>query len=283
MYFSQYNKSKSKSFGKKTRFKKNKKGLLGGILRFIKLAVIIAAIVPALYLIDKGYKTLAGVSNWIAPAYIDSYLKVRSIRIKGNSFVTEDALAPYLQSVQDHNILFVDIKDLANKIKKLPWVKDVMVRRALPDTIYIDISERTPAVYVNDNGNLYLADEEGIILGDKTDNLLNLPVVYGLNLPKMSQENKIPVEGLLPAIEAKREITSIPWIDISTTGIEVEEGRQIVLHLKGYRIRLGRGEYKEKLNRFYEISKNLQDKGIPFKEVDLRFNNQVIVKTLKVI
>ena len=75
-------------------------------------------------------------------------------------------------------------------------------------------------------------------------------------------------------------LTSIPWIDLTTTGIEVGERSQIVLHLKGYRIKLGRGGYQEKLQRFYNIVKNLQDRDIPYKEVDLRFENQVIVKTL---
>ena len=141
----------------------------------------------------------------------------------------------------------------------------------------------TPAVYVNNDHNLYLADEEGVILGDKTENALILPVVYGIDLPKGGTGNKSPVEGLSAAIEVKRELSSLSWIDLSTTGIEVEERGQIVLHLKGYRIRLGRGGYREKLKRFNEIAKNLEEKGIPYKEIDLRFDNQVIVRTVKVI
>ena len=279
MYFSQY-KSNKKSGSKRNRIKKKNKGLFGGILKFIKLTAVIALIIPVLYLIDKGYGFMSDSLNF---SRLDSYLRVHSVRIKGNSFITEDELSPFIQMTEGHNILLVDIKDIANKLKRHAWIKDVSVRKEFPDTILVDISERTPSVYVNNNGDLYLADEEGVILGDKADNLLNLPVVYGVNLPKMSVGNKTRVEELLPAIEVKRDLASIPWIDISTTGIEVEDQGQIVLHLQGYRIRLGKGQYKEKLQHFYEISKNLQDKGIPYKEVDLRFDNQVIIKTIKVI
>ncbi len=280
MYFSQYNKSNKKSSVKKNRFKKNNKGLFSGIFRFIKLAIIIASIIPVLYLMDKGY---GFINNSMDFGRLDYYLKVQSVKVKGNNFVTEDELVPYLQRIEGHNILTLDIKDIANRIKNHPWIKDVSVRRELPDTIHIDISERTPAVYVNDHGSLYLADEEGIILGGNTEDLLSLPVVYGVNLSNRGIGNKNPVEGLSVAIEVKRELASIPWIDLSTTGIEVEEREQIVLHLQGYRIKLGRGGYKEKLQRFYEITKNLKEKGIPYKEVDLRFDNQVIIKTIKII
>ena len=280
MYSSKY--KANKKFHRKKNSFKNNKGLYGGIIRFIKLVVIIAAIVPLFYLIDKGYGFInhfLDVSRW------DNYLEVRSVRVKGNNFITRDELAPYLQmqKVQGHNILTVDIKDIASRVRNYPWIKDVSVRREFPDTILVEISERTPAVYVNDHGNLYLADEEGVLLGDKTENLLSLPVVYGIDLSKMNIGNRGPVEGLSAAIEVRRELTSIPWIDLSTTGIEVEERDQIVLHLKGYRIKLGRGGYREKLQRFYGITKNLQEKGIPYKEVDLRFDNQIIIKTIKII
>ena len=280
MYFSQYRSHKKPFLKKRNGLKKNQGGLFGGIIRFLKLAVIIASLVPALYLMDKGY-------GFISQSHIldkaDNFLKVRSVKIKGNRFVPAEELAPYLGRIEGRNIFRIDIRDIANRVKRHPWVKEVSIRRELPDTLWVDISERTPAVYVNNNGSLYLADEEGIILGDKTENALILPVVYGITLPKKGARNKGPLEGLPAAIEVKRELSSLPWIDLSTTGIEVEERGQIVLHLKGYRIRLGRGGYREKLKRFNEIAKNLEEKGIPYKEIDLRFDNQVIVRTVKVI
>jgi cell division septal protein FtsQ len=280
MYFSQYRSHKKPFIKKRNGLKKNPGGLFGGVIRFLRLAVIIASLVPALYLMDKGY---GFISKSPILHQADNFLKVRSVKIKGNRFVPAEELAPYLGRIEGRNIFRIDIRDIANGVKRHPWVKEVAIRRELPGTIWVDISERTPAVYVNNNGRLYLADEEGMILGDKTKNALILPVVYGINLPKGGTGNKSPVEGLSAAIEVKREISSLPWIDLSTTGIEVEERGQIVLHLKGYRIRLGRGGYREKLKRFNEIAKNLEDKGIPYKEIDLRFDNQVIVRTVKVI
>lgn len=272
MYFSQY-KCRKKKTGKKNRFKDDK-GIYGGIIRFTKLAMIIISIIPTLYLIDRVYKVIHETT------FLAHYFKIRSVKVKGNHFIAEEDLAPLLKGMQGRSILKVDIQDMANQVKRHPWIKDVTVRRELPATLFVDIVERTPAVYLSSAGKLYLADEEGVILGDKTGRLLSLPVVYGVNLPDLKIGKKSPAEGLLSAIEVKKELNAVPWLDLSSAGIEVKERVQIVLHLKGYRIKLGRGRYKEKLDRFYDIAKNLQEKGVSYKEVDLRFDNQVIVNTV---
>jgi len=273
MYLTKYNRV-NKKYHKKNNRIKNNKGIYGGIIRFLKLAIIIVSIVPTLYFIDRGYNFLNRSVN------LDSFFTVRNVKIKGNTFISMDELSHYLKGVQGKSILSVNLKGVANKIKNHPWVRDVSVRRELPGTIWVDVLERTPAVYVNTDSKLYIADEEGVILGNNSGELLRLPVVYGIDISGIKSGGKSREEGLKSAIEVKRVLTSIPWIDLTTTGIEVGERSQIVLHLKGYRIKLGRGGYQEKLQRFYNIVKNLQDRDIPYKEVDLRFENQVIVKIL---
>ena len=273
MYLTKYNRV-NKKYHKKNNRIKNNKGIYGGIIRFLKLAIIIVSIVPTLYFIDRGYNFLNRSVN------LDSFFTVRNVKIKGNTFISMDELSHYLKGVQGKSILSVNLKGVANKIKNHPWVRDVSVRRELPGTIWVDVLERTPAVYVNTDSKLYIADEEGVILGNNSGELLRLPVVYGIDISGIKSGVKSREEGLKSAIEVKRVLTSIPWIDLTTTGIEVGERSQIVLHLKGYRIKLGRGGYQEKLQRFYNIVKNLQDRDIPYKEVDLRFENQIIVKIL---
>ena len=274
MYFSQYNSNK-KSSRKRNRAKgQDTQGLRRGLIKFIILAGIIISIIPSVYLIDRTYRFINET------AYLDHYLKVRSVRVRGNNFVSTDEMNTYLAGISGRNILKVDIEDVAGRLKKHPWIKDVSVRRELPSSVVVDVVERTPAVYVNNNGALYIADEEGILLGDKWGGPLNLPVVYGVTLTGVKIGEKSASERLLSAIDVKKELSTIPWIELPFTGIEVDERSNIVLHLRGYRIKLGHGGYKDKLMRFYGIAKDLKDKGIPYKEVDLRFDGQVVVKTL---
>ncbi|MBI5193448.1 MAG: FtsQ-type POTRA domain-containing protein [Nitrospirae bacterium] len=302
MYFYKYkpNKksygNKAKSTGNKGRSKGLSKGLSNGIIKgigrgirgYAKFLIIILAIVPVLYLADKA---IAVAHNRISfsshvPALptdlVSSFLKIKSVTLSGNKFVTEEEVSPYLDGLKGTNIFKADIKTLMNKLKEHPWIKDVTVKRELPASILVNILERMPALYISSNGRLYLADEDGVFLGEKPESVLNLPVVYGVSLRGAGSGIKagetVSAEGMQSALEVKKELTAIPWMDISSSGIEINDSNQVTLHLKEYSIRLGRGEYKEKLRRFHELAKNFRDKGTSFKEVDLRFKNQVIVK-----
>ena len=284
MHFSQY-KSKKKPAKKKNRLNgQNTKKLRKGVIRFLILAGIVVSVIPVVYFSDNVYRLASKkpVKQRIAAqtSWSDRHFTVQSVRITGNNFVTMEELSPYLQRVKGNNIFKLDIADMANRLRNNPWIKDVSVRRELPSSIAINIVERTPAVYINSKNGLYLSDEEGILLGEKGVSSFGLPVVYRISLDGTGTGKKTNSEALLSAIRIKKELSSIPWIELPLTGIEVDGRSDITLHMRGYRIKLGHDRYKDKLRRFNEIARDLNGKGIPYKEVDLRFDNQVVVQTL---
>jgi len=284
MHFSQY-KSKKKPAKKKNRLNgQNTKKLRKGVIRFLILAGIVVSVIPVIYFSDNVYRLASEkpVKQRIAAqtSWSDRHFTVQSVRITGNNFVTMEELSPYLQRVKGNNIFKLDIADMANRLRNNPWIKDVSVRRELPSSIAINIVERTPAVYINSKNGLYLSDEEGILLGEKGVSSFGLPVVYGISLEGTGTGKKTNSEALFSAIRIKKELSSIPWIELPLTGIEVDGRSDITLHMRGYRIKLGHDRYKDKLRRFNEIARDLNGKGIPYKEVDLRFDNQVVVQTL---
>lgn len=284
MHFSQY-KSTKKPAKKKNRLNgQNTKKLRKGVIRFLILAGIVVSVIPVVYFSDNVYRLASKkpVKQRIAAqtSWSDRHFTVQSVRITGNNFVTMEELSPYLQRVKGNNIFKLDIADMANRLRNNPWIKDVSVRRELPSSIAINIVERTPAVYINSKNGLYLSDEEGILLGEKGVSSFGLPVVYGISLEGTGTGKKTNSEALFSAIRIKKELSSIPWIELPLTGIEVDGRSDITLHMRGYRIKLGHDRYKDKLRRFNEIARDLNGKGIPYKEVDLRFDNQVVVQTL---
>jgi len=284
MHFSQY-KSTKKPAKKKNRLNgQNTKKLRKGVIRFLILAGIVVSVIPVIYFSDNVYRLASKkpVKQRIAAqtSWSDRHFTVQSVRITGNNFVTMEELSPYLQRVKGNNIFKLDIADMANRLRNNPWIKDVSVRRELPSSIAINIVERTPAVYINSKNGLYLSDEEGILLGEKGVSSFGLPVVYGISLEGTGTGKKTNSEALFSAIRIKKELSSIPWIELPLTGIEVDGRSDITLHMRGYRIKLGHDRYKDKLRRFNEIARDLNGKGIPYKEVDLRFDNQVVVQTL---
>src|SRR3989304_6698120 len=281
MYFSQY---KSKPAKKNRVRSRNRDNFRKGLIKFIILAGIIVSVIPVVYFSDRIISDSRDTQNKDAahkqPSYLSRRFTVQSVSVTGNNFVSMEELNPYLHKVKGVNIFKSDIEDIAKRLRNIPWIKDVSVRREPPSSISVNIVERTPAVYVNSKGGLYLADEEGTLLGEKEGLSFSLPVVYGISLEGTRTGEKSNSEALRSAILVRNELSSLPWIELPQTGIEVDGRSDITLHLRGYRIRLGHDKYREKLVRFNEIAKDLNGKGIPYKEVDLRFHNQVVVQTL---
>ena len=55
----------------------------------------------------------------------------------------------------------VDVSDIRSRLLEFGWVKDARVSRRFPDTLVIDIVERTPAALWQDEDRLTLIDAEG--------------------------------------------------------------------------------------------------------------------------
>ncbi|WP_309621778.1 cell division protein FtsQ/DivIB [Novosphingobium sp.] len=56
---------------------------------------------------------------------------------------------------------FVDLEDIRGRLLQLSWVEDARVSRRLPDTVVVDIIERTPVAVLSRPGRLALIDAKG--------------------------------------------------------------------------------------------------------------------------
>ena len=63
-----------------------------------------------------------------------------------------------------------------------PWVEQAVLRRVLPSTVEVVIRERTPMAIGRIRGDLYLVDEEGLVIDEFGPNYaqFDLPIVDGL-------------------------------------------------------------------------------------------------------
>lgn len=74
----------------------------------------------------------------------------------------------------------VDVDRIRERLLRFGWVKDARVSRRLPDTLVIDIVERTPSALWQDQQRLALIDSDGVVL-DRVpiDKMPDLPLVIG--------------------------------------------------------------------------------------------------------
>src|SRR3546814_10117498 len=83
----------------------------------------------------------------------------------------------------------VDLEDVRADLMKYGWIKDARVSRRLPDTLVVDIVERTPAAIWQHNNRLSLIDEKGVVLEPVTvATMPDLPLVIGPRANPRSQD-----------------------------------------------------------------------------------------------
>jgi cell division septal protein FtsQ len=170
---------------------------------------------------------------------------------------------------------------MASRIQRHPWVQSVSVRREFPRTVKIGVRERVPFVYINQKKRFFIADDRGIVLGEAESYRWNLPVVYGVDLQGVEPGRGPVPSPLQKAIEVRRYLASDPdHSGGAFVGIEVTPRMDVVLHYKEMSVKLGGDRFPEKLKRLHEIEKKVAGEGLPLKEVDLRYGDQVVVRTL---
>ena len=183
---------------------------------------------------------------------------IKTIILKGQFVhVDEDSLHNSFQSFIGEDLVDIDIIDIKNNVKKNDWVKNALVERQYPNTLFIEIFEYTPIIFWN--GHSYI-DDEGIKFKVKNNILSDLPQIYSntKNYKKM-YDLYLDLSKMLEKIDLK--IYSISH-DRDMLNISTNKYDFLVRY----------SEYYIKIDEFihvYEQFRNQYKKNI--KTIDLRY------------
>lgn len=130
-------------------------------LHRIFLTIIIAAGLALAWTVAS----IAGVPEMarleLARAASRSGFEVRSVSVTGTQRMNEQTVYERVLAEQDRPMPLVDLDDVRARLLDLDWVADARVSRQLPDTLKVDIVERTPHAVLKKPAGLVLIDPEG--------------------------------------------------------------------------------------------------------------------------
>ncbi len=173
----------------------------------------------------------ASSSNWVRTKAVavasDSGFRVENILVEGRKYSDPDILLAVINIEKGDPIFSFNPSEAKTQIEKTDWVKSVRVERRLPDTIYINITEREPlALWQSENG-LSLIDNDGeIITRSNLDKFKNLLMVSGENSPKKAKEF---ISILAAESELEAMIDNVKLIDNRRWNLYLNDGKLIKL------------------------------------------------------
>lgn len=188
---------------------------------------------------------------------------------------------PHLMgSLLGRNIFEVNLPELEEEIfRKHPELLKVWVRREFPNRLHIGVTPRMPVAFLR-TGELFGVDREGILLpGEHLVRPKDLPTIVGIQerIERDQIGGVLRSKGLAMALVFLEELEELPDLKRYVQTIDVSDpGNLSFLTPSGLEVRVGEGEFSEKLKLFDRTRVTLGGRFNEIKYIDLRFDEVVI-------
>lgn len=159
-----------------------------------------------------------------------------------------------------------DVNVIQQQIERLPWIKQVSVRKQWPDELKIHLVEFTPVACWNDS---HMVDSDGVSFSVPANHMgkETLPMLYG---PEGSEKEVLAGYHSMDDVLKARKFT------LKVASMTARRSWQLVTS-DDVRIELGRTDTMKRLNRFIELYPVLLQQGQNehkrINSVDLRYDS----------
>ena len=212
-----------------------------------------------------------------------AFLHVNRIAVRGNHRLSTGEVMALVADLKGRHILRTDLGLWRARLLQSSWVRDATVRRILPSTVEVVVTERRPLGIGGVGGLLYLVDSEGAIIDEYGPAYgdLDLPIVRGFvgrdveNGRAANAARAALAARVLSAFSRREVAESVSEIDVSDPN-----GASVILKGDTALVKLGREDFLERLQSYLELAPALRVQVPEIDYVDLRFDRRVYVRAV---
>jgi len=227
---------------------------------------------------------LVGYAGFRATALVlhASTLQVTRISVSGNVRLSSGEVQAIVTGLRGSNILTVDLAKYRARLLDAPWVAEVAMRRILPSTVQIFLSERRPMGVCRMGPDLYLVDPHGMIIDRFGPQYaeFDLPIIDGLvrgapgDEPSIDERRAELASRVIDALASRRDLAR------RVSQIDVRDAHDAVVLLESdtAMLHLGEDRFVERVQNYVDLSDALHARVPDIDYVDLRYDERVYVK-----
>src|SRR3982751_1862618 len=219
--------------------------VLGGFLLAIGAVVLLALDIPAKA--ERAAGTAIGEAGFTVSGYQIVGLHHMNRALIDRVVTDELHRAAELSGRDKAPQALVDVSSIRNRLLQFGWVKDARVSRRLPDTLVIDIVERSPAALWQNQGQLALIDSDGVVLDRvPVDKMPDLPLLIGPGANAREQQ----LTRLMAAVPTlKPQLASATWVGGRRWDLNFQSGETLALPE-------GEGDARAALTKFARLDRS---------------------------
>ena len=213
------------------------------------------------------------INGWLAiieKKFMDTTVSLgfslQNVFVEGRKNTRVEEILHNMQVKKGMPILNLDTDAILKNIKNLPWVKEGLIKRKLPSSIFVYLEEKRPIEFWISADEFWLIDEWGDVINTKEiDGYNGLILISGIDAPRFVT-NLIQIINLVPNLA--KNVKAATRVGARRWDVFLKDGTKIMLPESGTLtawVRLG----------------EIFNKNIIFREtnlVDLRIRDRIILR-----
>jgi len=202
-------------------------------------------------------------------------LPISRIEVYGEKNMAGEEVLALLAVEKGENLFRHSSGEVAQRLLSSPWVKNASVRKELMNMkLLVRVEERQPFVIIRKEGKEFISDMEGRLLEELRGDVPPF-------LPVLEADWRGHPDTFKEAVVFARLLKERGYFEKPVT-ITAEGGPETLsMDLDGITVRVGYGDYEQKLEKLKELEAEIERRGIPAESIDLRFANRVVVSPLE--
>jgi cell division protein FtsQ len=214
-----------------------------------------------------------------------SGLQVRHISVRGNVRLASGDVQAIVDGLKGASILTADLAGYRKRLMESPWVADAELRRVLPSTVEVFVSERRPIGLCRLGSAVYLVDPHGTLIDEFGPQYseFDLPIIDGLDRgagpgrPTIDEARAELAARVIDALSARKDLVEkVSEIDVSDAHDAV-----VLLQNDTALLHLGEEKFLERVQSYVDLAPALKQRVPQIDYVDLRFDERVYVRPAK--
>jgi cell division protein FtsQ len=212
-------------------------------------------------------------------------LQVERIVVRGNERLSKGEILAVLSGLRGESLMKTDLDRWRKRLLASPWVRDAALRRSLPSTVEVVVSERQPIGIGRIGGEMYLVDERGVIIDQYGPQYadLDLPIIDGLSAASGAGGSLTDEARAELAARVIAAVKSKPAIARRLSQVDVADLHNAAVILSGdpAMIQLGEDRFLARLQSYLDLAPTLRERVADIDYVDLRFDDRIYVRPTK--
>lgn len=222
--------------------------------------------------------------NFFSFIFSSNFCNIEKVIITGNDYLSEDEILYKSKIKLGENIFKFDQKKMIDSLMQEPWIKEVEVKRVIPNKIVISIKERKAAVFALIGEEYFTFSKEGLVLSkiNRPEEGFGLPLILGLDIDEIKIGEMIDKPEFRAALEGINSAEVILPKKFHQAIILAPDDFMICNKDDTLRIRVNRPEeIINKENLLREALEKIEREKLSVEYIDIRFRDSLIIKIKK--